>query len=275
MSRNHQLKSVRRSGRPPDQKSSAPREAMSPSTPIHPLLQLQKAIGNRAVLQLLAAQRMSKQQPPIQMRKISKQVAYTYSELLLDIMDEIMESEGEETDLHSDLYTFYNALDDQMDEKDFSLWVREILNYYPLANYPVLAQLSGVGSLTHPSGIADGRGVLAANITKIRQHMYPSGYIVAAKQIKTDTLNHRAVSYGTSWNCPSCGNNRSWDDITIDHIMPVAEHWNRYGHDQTKQDRHDWFNDTDNHQCMCRSCNSSFGSGGIYYSRVVGPNFRN
>jgi hypothetical protein len=225
-------------------------------------LQLQKSPNNQQVLQL---------------RKLTNGEVNTYSELLQDIMDEIVEVEmdGDESDLYQEVSHIFEAVSTDMQDSAFNQMVAELTQGYPVGTYPVLAQLAGVGALTHASGLADGNGILAQTITSVRKAMYPSSFNQAALDARNDYRDDNTNDYGNTWICSACDEDVDWNDISIDHTTPVAQHWNQLGSNQTRADRNQWYNDTDNHQCMCQSCNSSFGSGGVYYNRVVGGNFRN
>jgi hypothetical protein len=50
-----------------------------------------------------------------------------------------------------------------------------------------------------------------------------------------------------------------YDQLTYDHHTPVVEHWNTEGHNTSRSDRNDWYNDPDNLRPMSRSQNSSEG----------------
>ncbi len=59
------------------------------------------------------------------------------------------------------------------------------------------------------------------------------------------------------------------NDATLDHIIPVAKHWNTKGHNQTQSEREAWYNDTTNLQVVCKKHNSKKGSLGIKYQHNV------
>ncbi|HBE18721.1 MAG TPA: hypothetical protein DEG17_05890 [Cyanobacteria bacterium UBA11149] len=58
----------------------------------------------------------------------------------------------------------------------------------------------------------------------------------------------------------------------IDHIIEVSTHWKQKGYNQTQAQRQAWFNDTNNHQAICKSHNAS--KGGQTYRIDVGADFK-
>ena len=58
----------------------------------------------------------------------------------------------------------------------------------------------------------------------------------------------------------------------LDHIREVSNHWNNEGNNQTQAQREAWFNDTSNHQIVCKHHNAS--KGGEDYKNYVGPKFK-
>lgn len=120
----------------------------------------------------------------------------------------------------------------------------------------------------------------------IRTHFYSGHYQVAATNaLATYEANHPGTAPNTV-RCPGNGGTQGPHDIapgslTIDHIVPVATHWNAgagahpAGRDTTRASRNTFYTDPTNHQYMCGSCNSSKNSGGVYYTPTVTMNFRN
>ena len=68
------------------------------------------------------------------------------------------------------------------------------------------------------------------------------------------------------------------DQVTIEHIMPVAEHWNTIGHNTTKEARTDWYNLESNLTVMPKRQNSAEGAErqneGLVFRQDTGPNYR-
>jgi hypothetical protein len=59
---------------------------------------------------------------------------------------------------------------------------------------------------------------------------------------------------------------------TLDHDIPVSEHWRTRGNNCRHDERARWYNDLLNLVLMCNSCNSAKGGESINYK--VGPDFR-
>jgi hypothetical protein len=134
------------------------------------------------------------------------------------------------------------------------------------------------GKSVHASGYAYGNGMLFPQYHNVRGCFFPSGYDATASQHRDDIVDSCTDPTDTdTWQCPSCleacDKNTYGEDVTIDHKVDCATYWNNQGRDESKQDRIDFYNDTTNHEIMCRSCNSSKNSGGITYRRMVGNNF--
>ncbi len=108
----------------------------------------------------------------------------------------------------------------------------------------------------------------------VRNSNYPSSYSQAAQQALLNYKNnHQNPADATECLCSNCMNYVAKTDMTIDHVTPVAQHWNTIGNDTDRATRHAWYSDVNNHEYVCRSCNSSMGSGGVRYNMAVGPNY--
>jgi Domain of unknown function (DUF4157) len=135
-----------------------------------------------------------------------------------------------------------------------------------------------MGHSTHPSNFAYGNGMLFSQYFNVRKSFFPGGYDSTAEAHRDNFVKSVTdKSNSNLWTCPCCNNvcrkNIYGEDVTIDHITDCATYWNNAGRDESKQDRINFYNDTSNHEILCRSCNSSKSSGGITYRRMVGPNF--
>ena len=62
------------------------------------------------------------------------------------------------------------------------------------------------------------------------------------------------------------------DEITFDHVRPVAWHWNGYGYNTDQATRYEWYDSTDL-EVLCGPCNSSKGAGDTEYEPTVGASF--
>jgi hypothetical protein len=66
------------------------------------------------------------------------------------------------------------------------------------------------------------------------------------------------------------------EELTLDHIMPVVQHWNEVGRFASYSVRKAWYNTVDNLRPMSRSSNSRNGATlGDIFSQEVGPAYSN
>ena len=145
----------------------------------------------------------------------------------------------------------------------------------------------------HPSALVDpvGDGTFKLKpAVDIRRDLY-GGFNAAAsafREARRATLENAVASADRRayppearahlYVCPCCAKVRDprvdLQLLTLDHVDPVAAHWNRPGggHDGTQAQRARWYSELANLAPMCKSCNCA--KGGPPYDRVVGPNFR-
>jgi len=122
------------------------------------------------------------------------------------------------------------------------------------------------------TGLSDFEDIAdSIDIGGVRSNYYPSGFDATARANRDDYVKkHPGAKSG--WRCPGTGARPAHDadpgDVSIDHAVPVATHWNSVGYKTDKDSRKAWYNDTSNHEIMCRSCNSSKGSGGVSYKKL-------
>jgi 5-methylcytosine-specific restriction endonuclease McrA len=85
------------------------------------------------------------------------------------------------------------------------------------------------------------------------------------------------VPFGTRPGSVVAPHSASKQDYTIDHVKPVARHWNRKGHDMSRAARRVRPDKTSNLIPICASCNSRkggyYGSVSCNYNTVVGSGF--
>lgn len=114
---------------------------------------------------------------------------------------------------------------------------------------------------------------------RIRSSNYPSAWNYHATQARNTYVANHPGNNLSSWVCPGTGarqaHNATVADVTIDHVIPVAVHWNQTGRNTSNYARVTWYQDTSNHAYLCRACNSSRGSGGIRYVIAVGHGYSN
>jgi 5-methylcytosine-specific restriction endonuclease McrA len=114
---------------------------------------------------------------------------------------------------------------------------------------------------------------------KIRQNNYPSNWDLPSQQARDAFRLGNPGSSAVFWQCPGQGltvaHDAALNDITIDHVIPVAVHWNAYGCDTDGISRKNWYWDITNHAYLCGPCNSARGSGGVLYNMFTGLNYSN
>jgi len=113
---------------------------------------------------------------------------------------------------------------------------------------------------------------------RIRQSNYPSSWNTTATLAKDTYVTNHPGTNVSSWMCPGIGRTThsvTVADVTIDHVVPVAQHWNQTGRNTSRLARATWYQDTSNHAYLCRSCNSRRNSGGIRYTIAVGNAYTN
>ncbi|WP_143268341.1 hypothetical protein [Azospirillum agricola] len=110
----------------------------------------------------------------------------------------------------------------------------------------------------------------------IRETNYGNYYNSTAKKKMTDYVKNNPGVLPNTWICPvGVGHVALNSDASIDHVDPVAKHWNDVGYNSNRSTRTTWYTDESNHVTVCRSCNSSMGSGGIRYRITTGANYSN
>jgi hypothetical protein len=134
---------------------------------------------------------------------------------------------------------------------------------------------------TKHSAVSSGFSAATTQIldwTTVRAANYPSGFSSAADLARDTYVNaHKNPLNAAQWQCPGTSTKPAhWaptSDVSIDHIVPVATHWNSTGYNTSRAVRNTWYNDTSNHAYVCKSCNSSMGSGGVFYTKPPGPGY--
>lgn len=107
----------------------------------------------------------------------------------------------------------------------------------------------------------------------IRARFYPS-FTTATQNWAAGRLNALQGNCGaTQYRCEHCNQCVLKSNASLDHVTPVATHWNTVGYNTDQNTRFQWYNDTTNIEIVDRHHNSSMGSGGVYYRRDTGTNF--
>lgn len=71
---------------------------------------------------------------------------------------------------------------------------------------------------------------------------------------------------------PNHKNTITANEVTLEHVYNVADHWNNEGNDMIQSERYSWYDDENNLKVYCKSCNSAQPK--ISYRPNVGPKFR-
>jgi hypothetical protein len=175
-----------------------------------------------------------------------------------------------------------SAMDDELDA------YMESDNFDPDEYARMMAAYNGFeeGSSTHETKTRVASSGFSASVTtvldwkSIRAANYPSSFDAGAITARDAYVNaNKNPANSNEFKCPGAGTSAKpahWartSDVSIDHIVPVATHWNSTGYNTSRAVRNTWYNDTKNHAYVCVSCNSSMGSGGVLYTKPPGPSY--
>jgi hypothetical protein len=121
-----------------------------------------------------------------------------------------------------------------------------------------------------------GNQIRAIAFVGIRASNYPSAFSNPALLAKQNYINNNTNLQGM-FRCPGHGLQAAhWVvALTIDHVVPVVNHWNNTGYNCDRVTRVNWYNHVPNHVYLCGPCNSAKNGGGQYYKIVTGPNYSN
>jgi hypothetical protein len=180
------------------------------------------------------------------------------AELERDI-DHLIDTLGEEHFYYGHLVQAYHSFEP---ESNTAATVAELANVIEVVDAALAGRIRSVLSI------------------KIRQSNYPAGWDAASTQAKAQyVLAHPSAGMVAHCVCPGhppqVAHNVLASAMTIDHVLPVAGHWNTTGRNTDRQTRHQWYWNTANHEYLCGPCNSSRGSGGVYYNVITGTNYSN
>ncbi|SDZ75722.1 hypothetical protein [Rubrimonas cliftonensis] len=148
----------------------------------------------------------------------------------------------------------------------------------------VLAECVAAAAAFRPAWGAELSAIIAINI---RRHNYPTSFQVAARnKAQADVATAAALPLAGSlgpvpaWTCPGAGtlahpaHRAPVNAASIDHVVPVVDHWNSAGRFTDKATRAAWCHDTLNHVTLCGPCNSAKSAAATYII-VTGPNYSN
>ncbi|WP_322907086.1 HNH endonuclease signature motif containing protein [Paenibacillus campi] len=226
------------------------------------LLQLSAQLGNQQFGKWLASQGSSttSQARPVIQRTVQLNAATVNSmENAIDIaLDAMNERDDTDPTEYVNLYNLYNNFGTG------SLTMETIEEIRTLTRNSASAVLRELDR--HMEGLITGN---------VRNSNYPSSYSQQAKDaLTTYKTNHQNPLNTSQCLCPHCNTQVAKTSMTIDHITPVATHWNTTGYNTDRDTRNEWYSDTTNHRYLCGPCNSSIGSGGVRYNLFTGPNYR-
>lgn len=222
------------------------------------ILQLSAQLGNQQVGKWLAKQGTLQAKPVIQRTvTLNDETVSSIEEAINLALDTMLEADQAGSVQYGRLYNLYN---------DFG------------SGSLTMQTIAGIRALTHnsPNAILQAldqsmEGLIVGNV---RSSNYPSSYSAGARQaLATYTATHQNPANANECLCPNCNRFVDKTDMTIDHITPVATHWNTIGRDTDRTTRTTWYSDITNHRYMCGSCNSRIGSGGVRYNLTTGPNY--
>ncbi|HEV2146626.1 MAG TPA: type VI secretion system baseplate subunit TssG [Longimicrobiaceae bacterium] len=241
-----------------------------------------------------------------ELRMLTKQDIQAVRDLAMDAADAATDA-AESPQVQTRLGNAYAAAEEIL--QDFQSWkvrddvgfLREEPSALAQAVAAVLAELLAVRNLgglspetaavlnrlNHPDPCVGPGNMLVPAYRSgdaIRKLFY-GGFSQAAKTYVRGIVN---ASVGLHYTCPGvpfgthppyniAPHPASKQDYTIDHVKPVARHWNQKGRDMSRAARNQWLNKTSNLVPICSSCNTIKGSWyqGVQhnYNTVVGPNF--
>jgi hypothetical protein len=92
-----------------------------------------------------------------------------------------------------------------------------------------------------------------------------NGYTMTPEGVLVDSSGNRVPRDSLTWRDEDGTEIDFYDEngktnLTYDHHPPVVQHWIEHGHNQTYQERRDWYNKTDDMTPMSRSDNSRHGA---------------
>jgi hypothetical protein len=137
-----------------------------------------------------------------------------------------------------------------------------------------MVALRAAAALYNPGWVAQLDAFL---VGAVRTSNYPTSFDQGARDALT-AYRADPANQGMGGQVRCAGHNKPAHMVvalTIDHVVPVATHWNNTGYNTTKAARRTWYNDPTNHVYLCQPCNSSKGSGGVYYRIDTGPHYTN
>ena len=109
-------------------------------------------------------------------------------------------------------------------------------------------------------------------LRKSRKTEYPK---TNRKSIRDKVYDNHTDTHGNIID-PETGSIIPKDQVTIEHIEMVVDHWNTEGFDMSRKERFDWYNNIENLTVKPRSVNSSEGAAsGKTYRQDTGPNYSN
>lgn len=201
----------------------------------------------------------------IQRMMLNEKTTKSLEEILLNLISELDDTANTSGAEYTILNELYNSFGKGSSKQKVIQFIRDEVGSNPTGTLKYL-----IDWLDNPKNLSE----------SIRQDNYGSFYNQTAINNKNNYVTNNNAGNGQWW-CPGTipggftthrANNGS---ATIDHITPVAKHWNTIGYNSNRKTRTDWYTLTSNHRIICQSCNSSIGSGGVKYRITMGSGYSN
>lgn len=198
-----------------------------------------------------------------------------------------------ETGLHYNFHRYYDPATARYLSPDPLGFGPAANNYTYVVNPMVVCDPFGLAGYRG----ADGRYAVDPSLpsnSEAGRHQYPSSYRESTHDYMAAHWTREGRAAGNvrpvdAHGVPIPRENLTWldgrtppqvipfDDLTYDHVPPVVQHWIDEGYDQSRAERTDWYNNTDDMQAMSRSENSSHGARleERYAQQPPGPNHSN
>jgi hypothetical protein len=120
----------------------------------------------------------------------------------------------------------------------------------------MLARRAALQRQRNSNGQYASGGTVPGALRHSRNSEYPHDF---RKSVEAEVIRRHTNSKGQIID-PETGKVIPPDQVTIEHKMPVVEHWNKYGRNQTRAERVEWFNDLNNLTVKPASANKSDGA---------------
>ncbi|WIX85701.1 RHS repeat-associated core domain-containing protein [Amycolatopsis sp. DG1A-15b] len=195
-----------------------------------------------------------------------------------------------ETGLHYNFHRYYDPATARYLSPDPLGFGPSANNYTYVVNPLIVSDPFGLASVRGARGRYESNPDTPSNPDAGR-HQYPSDYRQsthdemaakftvegqAARGVPVDSHGVRIPREQLNW-VDIDGNPIPFKELTYDHNPPVVRHWIDEGYDQSRAERADWYNNTDEMEAMTREENSRRGAllTEEYQMQAPGPNHSN